>query len=171
MKHVIRQGATVDIPTTQEIVDAVGGVKGHPAQESAEPTRTTIRAMENLQLDATGSGIVDLLTIPPGFEFELRRMSYNLSTCSDSFTGAVQLGVAGVYIKLLRSGNFIEYAMPTAPTTHVQVPGVETWSAVEGPFLANGEKLQVQAVGLTANADLFIECTGLMLRPQDRRPR
>ena len=172
MKHTIKHGATVDIPSLGEIQDAISsGLKDHVPVINATPARTTIRAGEVVQLDATGSGVCNVLTIPPGFEFDLRRLSFSLSTCADSVTGAVQLGVAGVYLEYLRSGRHIEYGMPEGPTGHIQVPGIQTWSAVEGPYLSNGEILQIVAAGLTANATLEVEATGVLLKPSARFPR
>lgn len=164
MKITIRHGAIVDVPTAEELAH-------HLTDLAATPARTTIRAAANLPLDASGDGIVSAFTVPPGYEFMLRRLAFNLSSATDSFTGAVQLGVAGVWIKLLRSGTLIEYSMPVGPTTHIQVPGVQSWSEVEGPYLSNGEELQIQANGLTASADLNIEATGLLVKPDVQRPR
>lgn len=151
-KQRMVHGAIIDFATPDEVYSMI-----------PRPTRRTrIRAGETLVLDATGSGIIAVYKVPSGGEFEARRVMLNLESAADPSTGNVPLNVAGKFVKYLRSGTLIEYASPSGPNAIPQVPGVQTWSREQGPYLRNGEVFQVQALGLTASVILTIMLEGIL---------
>lgn len=133
--------------------------------------RTTIRAGQAVILDATGAGQDEIYKVPLGYRFYLRRVSLNLSTATDPLTGNVALNVAGHSIVYMRSGNFIDYANPLSAAGVASVPGAQTWSEQEGPFLANGEVFEVLARGLTAGASLDVNIQGVLVDPPSNTGR
>ena len=153
MRQRIHQGAVIDAVTPDEIVKLIP----RPLQ------RTRIRATETGVLDGSGNGTLDVYKVPIGYEFEVRRVTLNLSTASDPATGEVVLG-AGKYVVYTRSGQFSEYGQPEFGS-QVQVPGIQTWGAEQGMYLRNGEMFQVKAVGLTADATLTVVLEGSLARP------
>lgn len=126
------------------------------------PRKTRMRVGATLALDATGSGRADVYKVPIGGEFEARRVMLNLESAADPSTGNVALNVAGKFVKYLRSGTLIEYAVPFGPNAVSQIPGVQTWGAEQGPYLRNGEVFQIQALGLTASVVLSIFVEGIL---------
>lgn len=155
-KQTVRHGATLDIATPEEVGEIVRSLK-------RGATESTLRMDASLQLDGTGSGLCTVYTVPAGMQLFVRRVSLNIGGATDPSTGQVALNVAGKYVKYQRSGLFIEYGIPLAPTAIAQVPGVQTWSAVEGPYLTNNESFEVVALGLTPNSVLDIKMQGLLL--------
>lgn len=156
MLQKIAHGAQIDALTPAE-ADALLRARFR------EEVETVVRASGQVNLDGTGSATEELYTVPPGFEFEVRRVSMDLDTASDPGTGQVALG-AGKTVEYLRSGTRIEWGQPAFGGA-VQVPGVQTWSRQQGPYLRNGEVLEVRAKGLTANAKLVLQVQGILRRP------
>lgn len=156
MKFKIGNGSTIETVTPGELADMLA------AERKVEAARVRVRAPATLALDATGSGTVQVYKVPAGASFAARRVSLNLTSAADPSTGAVALNVTGKYIQYLRSDYFIEYAIPLAPTGLAQVPGVQTWSEEEGPYLRNGEQFAIKAVGLTASVQLWVELEGIL---------
>lgn len=72
-------------------------------------------------------------------------------------------------IEYLRSGTRIEYGMPQGPTG-VQVPGIQTWGAEQGPYLRNGETFEVKIRGLTAQSRFYVTVEGILSRPYTKKP-
>lgn len=162
MRTLIKHGVTIDAASPAEIADLL---KARFRSRDAK----RIRATETAKLDAGGNGKVDVYTVPPGFEFEARRIMLNLDSAADPNTGNVPLNVAAKAVKYLRSGTLIEYAVPSSPNAVPQVPGVQTWGAEQGPYIRNGEVFQVEAVGLTANSTLTVVVEGILRKPEDPR--
>ena len=156
-KQRVVHGATLDIPSVEDIVTAIGGKQ--------EPQRIMIRASASLVLDATGSGVEPVYEVPMGCEFGLRRIEITLGAVVDPVANAVNLSVAGAYAALQRSGTLMEYLAPTGPTGHAAIPGVQSWGDEQGPFLRNGEVLEVRGVGLGAGNSLQIFAQGVLIRP------
>lgn len=155
MKQVIKQGQAIDALTPDEFVRLL-----------PRPVETTrIRAKAQVQLNAAGSGQVEIYKVPAGYSFEARRVFINIGGSSDPSTGNVPLNVAGKFVAYLRSGTLIEYAAPTGPNAVPQVPGVQTWGEEQGPYYRNGEVVEVQALGLTANQWLTVDLEGILFRP------
>jgi hypothetical protein len=134
-----------------------------------ENVEERVRAAATIILDATGSGEDDVYSPPLGFEFEVRRVSVDLSSATDVGTGNVALA-AGHTLEYLRGvgGTRIEWAQPQFGAA-VQVPGVQTWGAEQGAYIRNGETFAVRAKGLTANASLDITVEGLLRKPATKR--
>jgi hypothetical protein len=158
-------GGHIDTVTPEELAAML-----KPAEQ-----RSKVRTAASFVLDGNGSivggNVGDIYKVPAGAEFYLRRVFFDISGATDPSTGSVALNVAGKYIKYLRSGTMIGYAIPLAPTAVAQVPGVEDWSEQQGPYLANGEKLQISTLGLTANGGLKVEIQGVLvtqLSPSDK---
>ena len=155
MRQVIKPGQPVDFLTPDEMMHLIP----RPAEESR------VRAAVSIQLDANGNGQAEAYNVPAGYEFEARRVVLDIGGSTDPSTGNVALNVAGKFVRYLRSGNPIEYAVPAAPTGTAQVPGVQTWSREQGPYLRNKETFEIQAKGLTANAVLRADVEGVLIRP------
>jgi hypothetical protein len=154
----IMHGAYVHIPSPDEIAVAV----------NRGPDRLRHRIPASLALDGTGSGKVNIWDIPAGMKFEVRRIMLSLTgnVPSDPNTGNVLLNAAGKFVALLRSDSLIEYLQPTYGAA-IQVPGIQTWSREQGPYIANKEVLQLQAAGLTGNLELGIYVEGILEVPPD----
>lgn len=150
----IAQGVAIDFVTPDEIVKLI----------PRPPQVTRMRAAAALQLDATGSGIVDVYKVPIGYEFAVRRVTLDLFSATDPSTGSVALNAAGKFVAYLRSGVRIEYGQPAYGST-IQIPGVQTWGDQQGAYLRNGEVFQLQAKGLTASVQLSVSVEGLLTRP------
>lgn len=159
MRTKLTHGAILDFLTPGEAKTMLAEM----VPERDRPQR--VRLAASIVLDANGNGQDEVYTVPIGYEFAARRVFLNLSSASGPVTGAVALNVAGKFIAFLRSGTLIEYAIPLAPTAIAQVPGVQTWSNEEGPYLRNGETFEVQALGLTAGAGLTVTLEGILARP------
>lgn len=160
MKHTIRHGATLEIPSVGEIAE---GMRGLIPEGQAEPKLTVSRPSMVKVLDATGGGTVDVYDVPVGYTFELRRIFLNLDSASAPGVGNVLLNqAAAIYLAYLRSGTVIEYANPASAMGVPSIPGAQSWGDQQGPFLRNGEIFQVQAAGLTANATLAVYAQGIL---------
>lgn len=160
MRTRIKHGETIETVTPGEMEAIL-------ARRLRSQDSKRIRATESVKLDANGAGKVDVYTVPPGFQFEARRVMVNIDSAADPSTGNVPLNVAGKAVKYLRSGTLIEYAVPSSPNAAPQVPGVQTWGAEQGPYIRNGEVFQIEAVGLTANAVLVVNVEGILSKPED----
>jgi hypothetical protein len=152
-KQRIMHGAVLDIVTPDEVVKLI----------PRPPEVSRIRATQQVALNLAGGGQDEVYKVPAGFEFGARRVTAYLSV-TDPTTGAVQLTGAGKGLAYLRSGAFIEWGQPAYGGT-VQVPGVQTWGAEQGPYLRNGEVFEVMAFGLTGSAILTVVLEGLLRRP------
>jgi hypothetical protein len=130
--------------------------------------RHRVRATGMVVLDATGSGIIELYTVPLGMEFRARRVMVNLNTATDPSTGNVPLNVGGKYVAYQRSGTLISYGIPLSPNAIPQVPGVETWGEEQGPYTQNGEVFEVAAKGLTAAATFEAVVEGVLTDPKHK---
>jgi hypothetical protein len=157
MRQKIAHGAMLDTVTPAEMRAVMADFR--------PPGISRIRVTETVQLDANGSGTDDVYVVPPGYEMIVRRVMMNLDTAADPSTGNVLLNVSGKYVAYLRSGTLISYSVPKSVGNIPQVPGVETWSAEEGPYLRNGEAFEVRVQGLTANAKLLVFVQGVLFRP------
>lgn len=159
MRQVLKPGQPVDFLTPDELYDAIP----RPRQE------TRIREPASIQLSGAGAGVGDVYTVPAGYEFEARRIVIVLAgnIATDPNTGNVLLNAAGKWVSYLRSGSLIEIGQP-AYGGAVQVPGTQTWSREQGPYLRNKEVFQVQCAGLTANAILNVYLEGILVRPSSR---
>lgn len=166
MKTRMMHGATIETTTPAETHHIVGR---HLAEHREK--RTSIRAGQAIILDANGAGQDEIYKVPLGYRFYVRRVSLNLSTASDPLTGNVALNVAGHYIVYQRSGTFIEYGNPTSPAGIPSIPGAQTWSEQEGPYLSNGEVFEVRAFGLTAGSSLDVAIQGILVDPPSNTGR
>lgn len=128
-----------------------------------------VRATAIVQLDAAGNGQDEIYTVPIGFEFEARRVTLDLDTATDPSTGNVALNVAGRAVEILRSGTRVEYAAPLSPNGVAQVPGIQTWGAEQGPYVSNGEVVEIRARGLTPNSRLTATIEGVQKRPYTKQ--
>lgn len=156
MRQVLRPGYPVDFLTPDEFVQ----LQPRPQQ------RSRTRAPATIQLDANGNGTGVVFEVDVGYEFEARRIVLSLfgNVPNDPNTGNVLLNAAGKFVAYLRSDSLIEYGQPMYGAA-IQVPGVQTWSREQGPYLRNGEVFQVRANGLTANGVLNVYLEGILVRP------
>ena len=151
-------GGTLDVLTPDEFVRLIP----RPEQKSQ------VRATGTIELNAAGSGSIDLYKVPTGYELVVHRFEVYIGGGSPPLpgpvTGAVALN-AGAYLALLRSGTLITYGQPVYGGT-LQVPGEQSWGEWQGPYLRNGEVFQVAAAGLTANVSLTVMIQGSLRLPQ-----
>jgi len=156
MQQVVRPGYPLNFLTPDEAVRLIP----RPREESR------VRAPATFQLDGTGGGTLDVFEVEAGYEFEARRVVITLTgnMPSDPNTGNVALNAAGKWCAYLRSGSLIEYGQP-AYGGQIQVPGVQTWSREQGPYLRNQEVFQVRVAGLTASGVLAVYLEGILVRP------
>jgi hypothetical protein len=156
MKHLIKPGAQIDIPSLAEIQGVV---------RQSVPNVSYIRASQNVVLDGTGSGIVSVYECPMGMEFMVQRILVDLDTAAGPNDGNVLLNVAGRSVQYLRSDTRIEYGNPASAAGVPSIPGAQSWGAMQGPYIRNGEAFQVLAHGLTAGAVLAITVSGELRKP------
>lgn len=159
MKQRITHGVEVNFVTPDEIVHLIP----HPEE------RSRIRAEAQVQLNASGNGVVEVYTVPTGMAFEARRVTLFLGGATDPSTGNVPLNVAGKAVVYQRSGSPIEFAVPMSPNAVPQVPGVQTWGMEQGPYIRNAETFEVAVIGLTANAILSVILEGILTNPKEPR--
>ena len=157
MRQKIVPGAELEVLTPLEAVELLE----HLYREEVE---YRVRGAATIALDATGAGQDEVYNPPLGMEFEARRVSIDLASATDPFTGAVLLNAAGKTIEYLRSGTRIEWGQPSYGAA-IQVPGVQTWGDEQGPYIRNGEVFEVRARGLTANGSLDVTVEGILRRP------
>lgn len=74
------------------------------------------------------------------------------------------------FVAYRRSGTLIEYGQPQFGGVY-QVPGVQTWSREQGPYLQNGEVFEIQASGLTPNGQMVVTLEGILERPAEGNGR
>lgn len=155
MRQRIIHGAFVDMVTPDELYKAI--------RRPVEITR--IRASETVQLDANGTsgGPVAVYKVPIGTEFDIRRVSFELSGVTElNLQGSsVSLASVGTSIRYFRSGNPIEFAYPVSPvaSSPARVPGVQTWGDQQGPYMRNGEVFQIASVLQVAQATWSLTMT------------
>ena len=160
MRQKIIHGAEIDFVTPDEVVKLL-----------ARPEASDrVRASQTIALDANGNGTSgqdtdDLYTCPSGMEFELRRISLTISGATGPNDGNIPLNVAGKWLAILRSGTLIEYANPASAAGVPSIPGMQSWAKEQGPYLRNGEALEIQAHGLTANGFVTVWIEGIQKRP------
>lgn len=160
-RTLLKHGAHLEAATPGEVQRIVGDLLS--ARQSFE---TRVRAAQTVKCDSTGAGRDDVYTVPVGFEFEVRRVFLQ----SDQRTVSNQplaLNTVGLIVEYLRSGRRIEYANTTQFGGY-QIPGTQTWSREQGPYLINGEVFQVNVVGLSNGEVLNVDIEGILRKIQPR---
>lgn len=140
---VLKHGAILNAASREEIEELLR------QYTTRQQTRERVRAGNAVILDAAGTtgGPLDLYEVPTGFEFEARRVVFDLGSVTDSnmTVANVNLAAAGFSAQYLRSGTRIEWAVPSSPVGGARIPGIQTWGSEQGPYLRNGEVFQVRA--------------------------
>lgn len=159
MKQKIVHGAEIDFVTPDEMYNLI----------ARSEAKDRVRTSQNIQLDGNGNGSTgqdtdDLYTCPAGMEFELRRIFVTMSGATGPNDGNVPINVAGKWLALLRSGTVIEYLNPASAAGIPSIPGMQSWSREQGPYLRNSEALEVQAHGFAANAIITVAIEGIQKR-------
>lgn len=155
MRQKIMPGGVVDFVTPDELVAMIP----RPRQV------TRIRETAQVQLSAAGAGTCEVYTIPTGYSFEAHRVTLELTAATPN-SGQILLSAAGVVVAYQRSGTLIEYALTQGPNGY-QIPGIQTWSHRQGPYLRNKETFEVAAQGLTDSAILTVVLEGELIRPAE----
>lgn len=166
MKQKVRAGGELDIPTLEEIRALFYG----------GPIRDRIIATANIALNAVGNGtsannVEDLYTVPQGMQCEIRRVALTVTGATGPMNGNIPLNVAGVGIAYLRSGTIMEWANPASAAGIPSVPGSQSWSKEQGPYLQNGQSFEVSCFGLAAAAGGFLTVTVEGIQTDPRPPR
>jgi len=154
MRQRVLHGGVIDAATTEDVRSILETIK--------PPQKARIRAPMNIRLDGSGDGQDEVYTVPLGYTFSLRRLVLNISTATSPVDGQVPLNVGSRYVALLRTGVLVEYPVLVSPTGISQVPGYTSWGSDEEPWFRNGEKVEIQAVGMTPNAILIVMVEGLL---------
>lgn len=162
-RTLLKHGAILDTASRAEVE---GLLKQY---QTRQETRERVRSPAVVLLDGSGIGQDEVYTVPMGFELEVRRVTLDLSTATESTLSitSVNLSGAGVSIQYLRSGQRIEWGLPVSPLGGFRVPGIETWGSEQGPCLRNGEVFEVRAVlgaALAANATLTVTMEGILTK-------
>jgi hypothetical protein len=173
VKTTIVPGAALDVLTPDEARELL-------RQEYRQTVEQHVRAEGTGKMDGTGTGTIDIYTCPVGFEFEARRILIEsdqlyhwVKTVPALGQGAP--GQAVIPLEYLRSGEslgrpFQDMVIKTAvPTDEVWYlfPHLDTWSAQQGPYLRNGETLQLACRGCVSFASINVQVTveGIQRRP------
>ena len=163
MEQTIRHGAKINAATPDEVAAEVQKVRIDREQ------RTHIRAGAQVQLDATGSGVVEVYKVPLGDHFSARRIFLTLNTiAANPNTNGTQWGT-GRWAEYRRSGTLLSYANTTWNNLY-GLPGSETWGDQQGPELENGEVFEIAMFGVTASALLIVMLEGILIRPFSNVP-
>lgn len=161
MRFKIKHDSEIETVTPGELATAL------QALNVREQTRSRVRAPAIITLDGTGAGQDEIYAPPMGFDFELRRVSFELDTvnAANLATGSVSLIAPGITARYLRSGQQIEWAIPIGSTSNAaKVPGAQTWSAEQGPYFRNGEVFEVAVTGFPAGARLTVTAEGILMK-------
>lgn len=171
MRLKLVPGSDLEVATPKEVDDIVKSHKYVP------PRVTHIRKSVVLAgLGATEYVHAEVYRVPFAFRFHLRRCDFttNLSIQDGPVTDAVPIGAA-FWIGYTRSNNALApggqnvtaFAQPEFAGAY-QIPGSESWSAVQGPYLQNGEVLGVVAYGLAVGTSLSLLIQGILEPAEDR---
>lgn len=158
MRTTLKHGAVLETATPKEIRELLKGM-------ASRDTAKRVRATAIVVLDVAGAGQDEVYTVPAGFQFEARRVFFDLDTAADPATGNVPLNVAGKTVEYLRSGQRVEYAAPYGPNQVPQVPGTQTWGDQQGPYFRNNETVEVRVKGFPAGSRLTVALEGILSRP------
>jgi hypothetical protein len=158
----IKHGAILNAVSREEVEQLL------QQYTTRQQTRERVRAPATTILDATGAGLLEVYIVPIGWELEVRRVQFDLSTVNETnvATASVSLNTPGFAVQYLRSGTRIEWGMPGSPANNFKVPGVQTWGAEQGPYLRNGETFEVRALlgAGVSGASLTILMEGILTR-------
>lgn len=143
MKQAVIPGGHIDALTPEEAREMLEGF-------FAKATEERVRAAATIVLDATGSGQDEVYLCPVGFEFEARRVSFDLSTATDPNTGAVILGTQQTPNDASNST-----AVGNVALAAVLTPGVATGTQFITSF-------EVTGGGATAASIIQVTVTGVL---------
>lgn len=131
MRQMVRPGGHIETVTPDEVVKIL-----HSQRRDWEVFRA---AESSNPLNANGQGQLDVYQCPAGMEAAVRRVSIYQSPGADPISTQQLLNAAGKFCYYTRNDQFIEYAIPLGPAGQAQIPGLQTWSFEEGPYLRNQE--------------------------------
>lgn len=124
-----------------------------------------IRAAAIAPTDPVGLGLVTVYKVPFGYEFEARRVMMTNGDLASPTTGFVaDLTIPGFWVMYRASGQFVEWGAPKWGSLS-QVPGAQTWSKQQGPYLRSGEVFEV-AVDLFPSGQAFVMLEGVLYAPR-----
>lgn len=159
--EVTGTGATAASVIAITVTGVSGGTKTYELAIPAGATTPVTPLMVEFSRPIPASGLNTAIAVNvPSFGAG----NTNAAVTAHGFQQVVSSAV-GKFVAYLRSGTRIEYAVPQSPNATPQVPGVQTWSREQGPYLRNAEVFEVQAKGLTANGFLSVILEGLLTRP------
>jgi len=157
-------GAELDILTPTEAVELLRAM-------FEDQVHDRVRAEESKVADANGNVVLDVYTVPLGFEFEVRRFVLT----ADGITRGTQINFGvGAYGSLSRGDELIGYLGQTGGSS-AGVPSEGSYGSEQGPYLRNGETLRLNIAGaaVAALAGLGIQCLaeGVLRKPPSERRR
>jgi len=115
-----------------------------------------VRAAASGRTDAGGNLDLDVYDVNVGGEFALSRFVVK----ADDATAGVPIIAAAGFVNLLRSGILIDFYGLAKRVGGLALPLVDTWGNHDAPFVRNGEILQVQVRGYSANMGVTVEIMG-----------
>ncbi len=115
-----------------------------------------VRGAASGRTDANGNLDLDVYDVNVGGEFSLSRLVVK----ADNATAGVPIVAAAGFINLLRSGTLIDFYGLAKVVGGLALPLRDTWGNHDAPFVRNGEILQVQVRGYTANMGVTVEIMG-----------
>lgn len=163
-RQKIKPGGEIEALTLAEarglLSDAIRGLDISKSQR--------VRAGASFVTDAAGNADDDVYTVPAGFQFEVRRVVLDADAADGpNSAGRIVIDAAGEAVEYLRSGTRIEYGQPQYGVA-IQIPGIQTWGAQQGPYLRNDEVFQIRARGLGANVRLRVTVEGILYKSDAR---
>lgn len=151
MRQKLGNIGEVDLLTADELhvelSDAVRQLQGGPRR---------VRGAMSGKTDAAGALDMDVYDVSVGGQLALSRLLIR----ADNATAGVPVVAAAGFINLLRSGLLIDFYGVAKVVGGLALPLRDTWGNHEAPLIRNGEILQVQVRGYTANMGVTVEIQG-----------
>lgn len=143
-KQKIVPGATLDIPTSDELAAVVRAEFRHEVRER-------VRAQAGAKTDANGAVTVSPYTVDTGMEFRLTRVLVE----ADGYSYAAMFTNAAGAVTIQRGGQVLDgYNLATG------IPNAWTGGSADAPRYRNGEKVDVVVVGGPANTNVNVRIEG-----------
>lgn len=148
MKVKISPGQELEIVTPGELRGILGEI--FPSRKGPQEQRPE----EALKLDASGSGTVELYTVPVGMRFRLHWLTVD----ADDYTPAVPFTNAAGYGEILRGGRMRDFVNFSSASGGI--PAV--WSSSVGIPYHESERVEFSIVGGPPSKVVVIRADGVL---------